>query len=172
MGKGDLLDAKFRDPAYGWHEAFESFTFDTGKVKCDDYSFLYYSCLMMRPSCHRCPFTSLVRPSDITMGDCWGVEEVLPGFADDDRGCSLMLLNTEAGEEFTREFLSPCERKELPLDKVMQLNLHSPSVAHKRAAAFRKTYIRKGFDTALKHFGRGAFVHRWDRFISKHFSGK
>ena len=167
-GHGPVRKAVFRDPSFGWHQTFETFTFDSGKITGQEYSFLYYSRMMMRPSCHACPFASIHRPSDITMGDCWGIEKAIPGFADDNRGCSLMLANTSKGEEFTADFPVSCERSEVELEKVMQLNLHSPAPSHPRSREFARVYSRKGFRTALRRYGKGALVHRWDGFLKKH----
>ena len=52
--------------------------------------------ICLRPSCHACHFKSLTRPSDITMGDCWGIENYKPEL-DDDMGASVVLNNTEKG---------------------------------------------------------------------------
>lgn len=45
---------------------------------------------ILRPSCYRCPIKSGKSGADITIGDFWGIENVLPEF-DDDRGCGLIL---------------------------------------------------------------------------------
>jgi hypothetical protein len=52
--------------------------------------------LYLRPSCYNCPVRSLKSGADITIGDYWGIENILPDF-DDDRGVSLVLINTEKG---------------------------------------------------------------------------
>lgn len=53
--------------------------------------------LYLRPSCHSCPSKSLKSGSDITLADYWGVQSILSQF-DDDKGVSLILLNTAKGE--------------------------------------------------------------------------
>ena len=50
--------------------------------------------LYMRPSCSQCEFKGSNRCSDITLGDFWGLSKEL----DDDKGTSLILLNTPKGE--------------------------------------------------------------------------
>lgn len=45
----------------------------------------------LRPSCYACPAKSGKAKSDITLGDFWGIENVIPKF-DDDGGCSVVLL--------------------------------------------------------------------------------
>lgn len=43
--------------------------------------------LYLRLSCHSCPAKSFKSGSDITIGDFWGVQNVMPEI-DDDRECS------------------------------------------------------------------------------------
>ena len=51
----------------------------------------------LRPSCHSCKFKYGRSGADITLGDFWGIENVMPDF-DDDKGCSIVLVNTGKGE--------------------------------------------------------------------------
>ncbi len=53
--------------------------------------------LYLRPSCYACPAKSFRSGSDLTIGDFWGVEGVLPDF-DDDKGISGVMLNTRKAE--------------------------------------------------------------------------
>lgn len=52
--------------------------------------------LYLRPSCHCCSFKSLNRISDITIADFWGVRHICPKLYDD-KGCSLVVINTKKG---------------------------------------------------------------------------
>ena len=162
-----LSGALFRDKALGWHDHRETLLFGDEKVVSNEYTFLFYRHLMMRPSCTVCPFASLHRPSDITMADCWGVEEALPGFADDNRGCSLLMVHTEAGKDYTREFPDACVRTAIPVPTEKQTNLYSPSLPHKKAGVFRRIFLHKGYAAAWKRFGSDSLGYRLDKFIQK-----
>ncbi|MBQ3765658.1 MAG: Coenzyme F420 hydrogenase/dehydrogenase, beta subunit C-terminal domain [Bacteroidales bacterium] len=155
-----LTGALFRDPAQGWHGSREKLCFGSRSVLNEDYSYLYFRCFMMRPSCLACPFASLSRPSDLTMADCWGVEKALPGFADDNRGCSLMLVNTDAGSAFAASFDENPRIREVDIDDVLQPNLQAPTVAHKYAPLFERSYVKHGFAYVLRHFGKDSWNHR------------
>lgn len=166
--KGKPLSAVlFRDPSLGWHEHREALFFGDEKLVSGEYTFFFYRHLMLRPSCTACPFASLNRPSDITMADCWGVEKALPGFADDNLGCSLLLANTPEGRAAVEVFPDPCERKDIDIKEVMQPNLSSASLAHKRTKSFENTYIRKGYDAVLARFGRESRSYKLEQFIQK-----
>ena len=163
-----ITSVLFRDPSLGWHGHREAVFFGDEKQVGDEYTFFFYQHLMLRPSCSVCPFASLRRASDITMADCWGVEDTLPGFADDNRGCSVLFANTPAGQKFTGDFPDICQRRpmDLPSEKI-QPNLYRPSSAHKRVKSFENTYIRKGYDAVLRRFGKGSRSYRIDEFIKK-----
>ena len=59
-------------------------------------AFLWDLCL--RPSCSHCPAKAGSSCSDITIGDYWGIENVMPEL-DDDRGVSLVMSYTEKGRQ-------------------------------------------------------------------------
>ena len=162
-----LTGALFRDPALGWHDHRETLIFEDRKEVSDEYTFLFYHHLMMRPSCHACPFASLNRPSDITMADFWGVEKALPGFADDNRGCSLLLTHTAAGADFCKEFPDKCVRTAAPIPTEMQPNLYAPAAPHRNAKSFENVYIRKGYASAVRRFGPDSRSYRLEKLIKK-----
>lgn len=93
----------FRDKSSGWKQYSVSAELSNNtvysKVFHDDpfmRAFLQDYCL--RPSCYTCVFKGLDRMSDITLGDFWGVEYVLP-MLDDNRGTSLVITHSDKGEK-------------------------------------------------------------------------
>lgn len=50
--------------------------------------------LYLRPSCYNCKSKNGVSHADLTIGDFWGVNTVIPKF-DDDKGVSLVLVNSK-----------------------------------------------------------------------------
>ena len=52
----------------------------------------------LRPSCHRCRCKHGASGSDLIIADYWGARFAVPDFADD-RGVSLVLVNTDKGRE-------------------------------------------------------------------------
>lgn len=54
--------------------------------------------LYLRPSCHACPAKSGKSGADITLGDYWGIQSLMPEL-DDDRGVSALTVNTEKGKQ-------------------------------------------------------------------------
>ena len=64
----------------------------------DTYMLLFLQDMTLRPSCYQCPFRKGGSGSDLTLADLWNVAEVAPEM-DDDKGVSLILVNTEKGRK-------------------------------------------------------------------------
>lgn len=98
-----VISVNQRDKTSGWSRYRYSLriTYGNGKTYCvsqseDMYMRGFVNNLFLRPSCARCTFKGENRCADITLGDYWGVWDQHPEF-DDDKGTSLVLLNTEKG---------------------------------------------------------------------------
>ena len=145
----------FRDKSIsGWSAHEESFIFDNGiKKQYSVYSCLFNKCILFRPSCAKCPYTNFKRPSDLTLGDFWGWERVSSTFNQDNKGCSLVLVNTEKGKnifDVVKERLNYIfTTKEL----CVQPNLQAPTVFDQEWLAFERLYMQEGFLAILKKYG-------------------
>ena len=161
-----LVSAIFRDPSLGWKiNLKERLTFEGGEQWVSDtYMWLLLKNMILRPSCLACPFTSVHRASDLSMADCWGVEKVLPGFADDNRGCSLLLVSTPAGASAVKSFDEETVRKTVRLADVMQETLQVPARPHRNAERFRRVYLKDGLARALGKYGRYS-LRGWIQWI-------
>lgn len=91
-----ITDISFRNKKNGWHHYFLSIK-NNEEVELSNifpfsgvYSRLFLSDLILRPSCYDCPAKFGKSGSDVTLGDFWGIENVIPEF-DDDKGCSVVL---------------------------------------------------------------------------------
>ena len=60
---------------------------------------LFVYSVILRPSCYNCPAKSGRTQSDITVGDFWHIDAIMPDF-NDDKGVTLAYLNTEKGVQF------------------------------------------------------------------------
>lgn len=160
-----LREVVFRDPSLGWHRSRTLLVFESGKrVHTADFIFLFMENIMSRPSCGVCPFSCPQRPSDLTMGDCWGVEKILPDFADED-GCSLVLLNTSNGRAFFDGIEDTCDKYPVDICQVLQPNLIAPSAPSPFTRCFENSFIRKGFPFVWSRYGYGSLTHKgWALF--------
>lgn len=135
----------FRDKQkFGWSSHNETFKFKNGEDKVC-FTFQFYKDLFFRKSCAKCHFANIKRPSDITIADYWGLEKVDPNFNTDNKGCSLIFLNTEKGcglFDFVKDRMNIVPTS---LDKCMQPNLRKPTRMHPNRYELEKDYIRHGF---------------------------
>ena len=160
--------AQFRDPSLGWHSSKTRLDFESGEVTlCSNYYHLFINNLINRPSCGVCPFASTNRPSDITIGDCWGIEKVLPGFADDDKGCSLALINTPAGERIFDNLSISDNSVKLALERVLQPSLCKPSKRHPQAEYLERVFISRGYSQVESLFGVDSPREKFKRLLHK-----
>lgn len=93
----------FRHKKYGWKAYALLLEFTNNKAyerifSQDPFMQMFLKNICLRPSCYACEFKGMDRPSDITIGDCWGIENVMPDM-DDDKGTSVLLIHTEKGKQ-------------------------------------------------------------------------
>lgn len=86
----------------GWQH-LERIIWEDGSTDQDSnlgvaWKYLFYGDGVLRPSCYRCPFTTIERPSDITIGDFWRIEQTDAADMVGDLGVSAVLVNTEVGK--------------------------------------------------------------------------
>lgn len=96
-----LTQVSFRDKSLGWRTYSLHCSFDNGTVYSrtvleDLYLRGFVENLYLRPCCHSCSFKGDHYKSDITLGDFWGVEMLLPELTGEN-GVSLALAHTEKG---------------------------------------------------------------------------
>lgn len=108
--KADIDKINFRRKNNGWKQFSVSFIFKDNTeyrkiFKKDLYMRAFLRDICLRPSCYRCEFKTLNRQSDFTLGDFWGVGNILPEM-DDDKGTSLVLVNSVEGNKIF-DFLTP-----------------------------------------------------------------
>ena len=78
-------------------------TFDDNSKKYinsdfDPYYSNFLNCNTYRESCYNCKFASTKREADITLADYWGILSIHNNFYDK-KGVSLILINSQTGEE-------------------------------------------------------------------------
>lgn len=109
-----IEDIRFRDKRVGWKKfSFVLSLKSLSKVTTageknsvslsytlDKHVFMrgFLKDLYLRPSCHNCPAKSGKSGADITLGDYWGIQSLMPEY-DDDCGVSALTINTEKGKQ-------------------------------------------------------------------------
>lgn len=139
-----------RNPKYGWYNSVDTFIFNDDTQYNSDYftGYVYHKWIIQRWSCSACPFTSLNRVSDVTIGDAWGHDRVAPDFDTEGLGCSIVLANTHKGEQLVKAGLGNAKSMPIEIDNMMQPVLKHPTSFHSKRQRFEDMYIRRGFKYA------------------------
>ena len=82
---------------------------------------LFLSNLILRKSCYNCNFKKLIRNSDITVADFWGINEINPNFADE-KGISAVLINSKKGEEIFKNIKKNLKLSQAKLSDIIKYN--------------------------------------------------
>lgn len=125
----DIQRIFFRQKNYGWKKFAVSIDFaNETAYECiftkDAFMKLFLSNICLRPSCYKCRFKGMNRPSDITLGDCWGIEKYMPDM-DDDKGTSVMLVHTVRGRMLSQIISHDLKMRTAELDKALPPNADS-----------------------------------------------
>ena len=161
-----IIYVNFRDKEkYGWKAHKETFKYENGgKI---NYTHLFYRHILFRHSCGECHYTNLHRPSDITIADYWGWQKTDPEFNADNKGCSLVLCNTEKGQKLFDAIKDRMNTIPAELPNVMQTHLKKPSCIHPRRMDFERYYIKGGFEYAARKTGMVGWRHTLDIVIKR-----
>lgn len=151
--KNNVTYVNFRDKQeYGWAEHKETFKFADSNKKISP-KFSFYKNIFFRKSCGRCPFTNLKRPSDITIADFWGWKKIDEQFNSDNKGCSLVLLNTLKGKELFTKIESQLSTVSVNIKLCLQPNMLHPTELGINRINLEKDYIRHGFSYIYYKYG-------------------
>ena len=155
--KAQIKSHSFRVKTKGWHTMCSCNEYENGKK--DYHSMLsqlnmnlFLSDLLLRPSCYSCRFSSFKRCSDITIADFWGIERTQPEF-DDNKGVSLVLVNTEKGNNLFNQLQQILLIKESTKADCLQRNLETPAPLPPAREAFWKDYHTFGYRYIAKRYG-------------------
>lgn len=162
----EFLENKYRDNIQsvyfrnkreqGWHKPCLEIIMNAHKqilpeAKEPFYQLFYSNCIL-RTSCHSCEYTNLTRVSDVTMGDCWGIENVYPEF-DDNRGISMVMLNSEKMCKLYEVLSGKGKYIKIKIENLNQPHLYRPATMSRRRKKFWKDFYSKSFRYILDVYG-------------------
>jgi len=122
-----LLAYSFRDKSIGWKEYTAKANFENNKEIVlkrhrDLFSRVFIRDIALRPSCHACAFKGKQRHGDLTLADFWGGDKMHPDM-DDNKGLSLVLLNSEKGQKIFEEITRQLAFEKTDVEKALNYNL-------------------------------------------------
>ena len=147
-----------RNKETGWsrYQYSNVFAYDNGVTHMSPsgnslYMKLFVGGYISRKSCEMCQFKGYNRCSDLTIGDFWGIWDIAPEM-DDNKGTSLILIQTEPGEKLFAKIADQLEWKQVTLEETSRQNpamLRASQAAENRAEIL--ALIRQGkFEKCLR----------------------
>ncbi len=172
MNANKILNINFRDKnKYGYKYSMMTVETDNGiysqGIDTDPYLRAFFSDVSVRPSCYNCHFKTMKRVSDLTIWDCFNINEIDKSF-DDDKGTTRVLVQSEKGEKLL-ENLDDVRLKELDINiatkKVKEMT-NSVNYNDKRKKFFEninddnvfEKYYPTNFKTEVNSFVRKALA--------------
>ncbi len=141
----------FRDKQFGWGEHICSYYANEEQHFTRNFVNIFYSNLCLNEVCFACPYSSMDRVGDITIGDYWGIENVFPEMADH-FGTSLVIVNTDRGGELFRQSKSRLCFEESSAARCIQPSLKRPIEKPGEYAAFWELYAKEGILLAVSKY--------------------
>ncbi len=163
--KSKIVAYKHRSKAAGWHGHNEHFFLENGKNEyksklSQNHKDLFYAHLTIRPSCYRCAYTGFPRMADISIADYWGIELCMQDF-DDNKGTSLLILNTAKAETFFDRVKNALDLRESNLQDAFRDNHKHPAKMNINRENFWIDYYEKGYSFVLRKYSS---YSPWGRF--------
>lgn len=129
----DITEIDFRTKAKGWDGPLQLYLkigFGAEErllyALRDAYYALFLANLSLRPCCYQCKYATTQRNADLTLGDFWGVNKHHPALFDG-KGTSLILANTEKGEDLLQTSGASARLTQLTEVKPFPPNLAGPT---------------------------------------------
>lgn len=148
-----VIDFSFRykQPG-GWHVHEERIKYANGDSEIrKEYTTIFYTNIILRPSCGKCQYASLDRKSDFTIGDFWGIEKKYPEHHDKD-GMSVILLNSNFAIEIFDKCKNNLDYFQVEAKDIIQPNLLHSTRIPLRHVFFWYDYKRKGIEYCFKKY--------------------
>jgi len=116
----------------------------------------FFNGIYYRPCCEQCPFSSIDRCSDITIGDFWGINYIDKKL-NAHNGISLCIVNSNNGEKIIKNLLEEMDITQENSDIAIKNNgnLYKPSKFSKyRNDFFKKLKEADDFEKSIKKYVR------------------
>lgn len=162
--KGEIEGFNFRNKGkFGWHSHVESAIIKGKEYDTELYVDLFYGHNALRSSCHQCPYKHTVHVTDITVSDFWGIEKWAPDF-DDNKGVSLVLVNTSKGNDLFETAKELLYYREAQIKDCIQPPLQHPFPRPATREQFWRDFETKPFEYVLAHY---TYHYGWRTYTKK-----
>ena len=162
----NINNISFRDKRIGWIKFSFTTNFDnnecyTKDLKEDPYLKGFLKNLYLRPSCYECKSKNFSDGADISLADYWGVYDKHLDFFDD-KGSSLLLINSKKGEDVLEKISSKIKYKKTDLDFAISRNkcIIQPTFKTDKREKFFEKIEKKEMISVIEKLTRPSFKVR------------
>lgn len=123
-----ITSVNMRDKSSTWQNYSMNISFSDGTVYSADkntdlYVKTYSKGFFIRPSCYSCELKAFPRRSDLTIGDFWDIDKIMPD-KNDGKGASLVLPQTQRGANSLNQLAEENIIKFEKIDDIALRNVH------------------------------------------------
>ena len=121
---------KYKDEKHPWGGLATKIDFENGKTylrnkKWDSYMTAFLDTgFTVRPSCFECPCKSFPRYADISLGDFWGIDDLMSFVPERRKGYSVVMVNNQRGLDLLERVKEKLYLKEYTLIDATRHNIH------------------------------------------------
>lgn len=174
--KSEIKAVSFRDKSTGWNDSSMNVEFKNGsrytdRVKREIYSMGFGKSIFNRKSCYDCRFKLDNTKADITLADFWGIDKRGEKEYSDNKGVSLVLSHTPAGEEALARIGGNICIRERSFDEAVRFNPRLVSSVAEPAG--RKLFfedMKAGYDfdrLRAKYMDNRSYKYKAKRFVKR-----
>ncbi|MDR3225258.1 MAG: Coenzyme F420 hydrogenase/dehydrogenase, beta subunit C-terminal domain [Clostridiales Family XIII bacterium] len=138
---------------FGWNGLTEGQKYSNGSLDYQSFESQMHQALYefsLSRSCPNCKYARMHHVSDITIGDFWGIESLLPDF-DHNEGASLMLVHSEKGMDYF-DAVKDSVNFEATQSGYLQPIMTSPTPVNPRREQFLADWHQYGFQYIIRHY--------------------
>ena len=122
-----IASISFRDKSTGWNDSSMKILFKDGrqyidKVKREIFFIGFGKSIFNRSSCYSCRFRINNTKADITLADFWGIDRQGGSDFMDNKGVSLVITHTEAGDKALSQIQDRICMKQRSFDEAVKYN--------------------------------------------------
>lgn len=162
----NIKEIRFRDKSLGWKKFSFMSKFEDGEIYSnplneDIYMKGFLKNLYLRPSCYECTSKNYTSNSDLTLADYWGVENIHSQFKDD-KGTSLVIVNTKKGEKILSKINGNMDVIETDLQYATKHNpcIIKPVQYNKRRKNFFNEVNEENLEQIIKKYTKISFIKK------------
>ena len=148
----------FRGKHFGWTNPVVDVTFENGKSKWwypkkNIYYTNFDKANLQRLSCFRCKYSCESRCGDITIGDFWGIQDLIPGYHKN--GYSAVMIRSEKGMTAWDKILDEITFKEVSYADIYKGNpvcresVKEPFAYKYFMMTYKKIGLKRAFQSAM-----------------------